>query len=275
MRITVDTALAHLSLDPTAPLDLAELALHLARDEYPTLDIEASLSELAGMAHEAKRYQRGNLDERVTGLCRYLFHDMGFRGNQAEYYDPRNSYFNQVLERKTGIPITLTMLAMAVGRRAGLTVAGIGLPGHFIAKAQLDGQEILFDPFHGGRRLSSEQCERLVEKLTGSPFTATEDTFQPLPLGHLLVRMLTNLKAIYLREGDFARATRTIERLRQLAPDDPYQHRDLGISLLNNGQPGRAIDHLSAYLRAVPADEDANSLRRMLHQAESLVARWN
>jgi regulator of sirC expression with transglutaminase-like and TPR domain len=275
MRIAVDTALAHLSLDPTAPLDLAELALHLARDEYPTLDIEACLSELAGMAHEAKRYQRGNLDGRVTGLCRYLFHDMGFRGNQAEYYDPRNSYFNQVIERKTGIPITLTMLAMAVGQRAGLTVAGIGLPGHFIAMAQLDGEEILFDPFHGGRRLSSEQCERLVEKLTGNPFTVTEDTFQPMPLGLLLTRMLTNLKAIYLREGDFARATRTIERLRQLAPDDPYQHRDLGISLLNNGQPGRAIDHLSAYLRAVPANEDAISLRHMLHQAESLVARWN
>jgi regulator of sirC expression with transglutaminase-like and TPR domain len=271
----VDTALAHLSLDPTAPLDLAELALHLAKDEYPSLDIEACLSELAGMAHEAKRYQRGDLDARVTGLCRYLFHDMGFRGNQAEYYDPRNSYFNQVLERKTGIPITLTMLAIAIGQRAGMEICGIGLPGHFIAKATLGDQEILFDPFHGGRRLSAEQCEGLVEKLTGSPFQVTESTLTAMPLGHLLVRMLTNLKAIYLRDGDFGRATRTIERLRQLAPDDPYQHRDLGISLLNTGHPGRAIDHLAAYLRAVPADEDTASLRRMLHQAESLVARWN
>ena len=275
MRMNVDTALAHLSLDPTAPLDLAELALYLARDEYPDMDVEACLSELAGMAHEAKRYQRGDLDARVTGLCRYLFHDLGFRGNQAEYYDPRNSYFNQVLERRTGIPITLSMIAIAVGHRAGLEVMGIGLPGHFITKALLDDQEILFDPFHGGRRLSAEQCERLVEKLTGDPFKVTPSTLEPMPLGHIIARMLTNLKAIYLRDGDFARAARTIERLRQLVPDDPYQRRDLGISLLNTGQPGRAIDHLAAYLQAVPADEDTDSLRRLLHQAESQVARWN
>src|SRR5437879_13313428 len=125
--MNLDEALGQLALEPAAPLDLAELALHLARDEYPDLDVDAHLSELRGMAHEVQSYLRGSLEARVTGLCRYLFHDMGFRGNQEAYYDSRNSYFNEVLDRMTGIPITLSALAMAVGRRAGLQVAGIGL----------------------------------------------------------------------------------------------------------------------------------------------------
>src|SRR5437773_10084362 len=116
--MNLEAALETLARDPAAPLDLAELALSLARDEYPDLDVEAYLGELDGMAHEARRYLRGDLAARVSGLCRYLFHDMGFRGNQADYYDPRNSYLNQVLDRRLGIPISLSAVVIAVGRRA-------------------------------------------------------------------------------------------------------------------------------------------------------------
>src|SRR6516164_1254717 len=112
-----DAALDLLARDPASPLDLAELGLLLARDEYPDLDVEACLCELDGMAHEASAYLRGDLKARVEGLCRYLFHDMGFRGN-TDYYDARNSYLNQVLERRTGIPISLSAVAIAVGARA-------------------------------------------------------------------------------------------------------------------------------------------------------------
>jgi len=170
----LDAALSRLSREPDAPLDAAELALLLARDEYPDLDVEAYLSELAGMAHEAKNYMRGTLEARVTGLCRFLFHEMGFRGNVQEYYDSRNSYLNQVIDRRRGIPISLSLVAMAIGRRAGLEVVGVGLPGHFVAKAVADGQEVLFDPFHGGRRLVPEQCEQLVQQMTHRSFRATE-----------------------------------------------------------------------------------------------------
>src|SRR5438309_117199 len=145
----LDAALDLLARDPAASLDAAEVALHLARDECPQLDVEAYLSELAGMGHEARKYVRGDVAARVAGLCRYLFHEMGFRGNVRDYYDSRNSYLNQVLDRRTGIPITLSLVAMAIGRRAGLEVVGVGLPGHFVAKAVADGQEVLFDPFHG------------------------------------------------------------------------------------------------------------------------------
>jgi regulator of sirC expression with transglutaminase-like and TPR domain len=273
--MNLDTALNRLARDPAAPLDLAELAFSLARDEYPDLDVEAGLAELDAMAHEAKAYLRGGLDSRVEGLCRYLFHEMGFRGNIQDYYDARNSYLNEVLERRTGIPISLSAVAMAVGSRAGLMVAGVGLPGHFVVKVTLAGQEVLFDPFHGGRRLSVSDCEHLVYQVTGQPFQASPAHLRAVPLGHILTRMLTNLKAFYLHDADFRRAGRVIQRLRQLDPSDLRQGRDLGVCLFREGQYGQAIDHLAAYLQAFPAAEDAATIQKILQQARGQVARWN
>jgi regulator of sirC expression with transglutaminase-like and TPR domain len=273
--MNLDTALARLAEDPAAPLDLATLSLHLARDEYPDLDVEAYLSELAGMAHEARTYLRGGLEARVTGLCRYLFHEMGFRGNVQEYHDPRNSYLNQVLDRRTGIPITLSAVAIAVGSRAGLEVAGVGLPGHFVAAAHDDGRQLVFDPFHGGRHLTPEQCGILVERVTGRPFEATPEWLRPAPVGRIVERMLNNLRAIYVGAGDYRRVARVLGRLRQLSPDDPLLRRDLGVALVRDGQPGRALGHLTAYLAAAPAAADTEAVRQLLQRARDAVARWN
>jgi regulator of sirC expression with transglutaminase-like and TPR domain len=154
----LDQALAHLARQPDSSHDVAEMALLLARDEYPALDVEGYLSEIAAMAHEARHYVRGSLEARVHGLCRYLFHELGFHGNIHDYFDPRNSYLNDVLDRRMGIPITLAVVAMAIGQRVGLNIVGIGLPGHFVVKACGCSGEVLFDPFHGGRRLTPELC---------------------------------------------------------------------------------------------------------------------
>jgi regulator of sirC expression with transglutaminase-like and TPR domain len=270
-----DAALDLLAREPESHLDLAELALLVARDEYADLDIEASLSELDAMAHEAKAHMRGGLKARVDGLCRYLFHEMGFRGNTQEYYDARNSYFNQVLERRTGIPISLSAVAIAVGNRAGLEVVGVGLPGHFIVKAVAEGREILFDPFHGGRLLSVGDCQHLVYQVTGQTVDATPMILAAVPVGVILVRMLNNLKGIYLRDDDFPRAIRVIERLRQIRPSEPLYQRDLGVCLLRTEQPGKAIDHLAAYLTGYPEANDADTTRQLLTQARDQVAQWN
>jgi regulator of sirC expression with transglutaminase-like and TPR domain len=273
--MNLDAALDHLARDPGAPLDVAELALRLAADEHPGLDVDAYLSELAGMAHEAKRYLGGPLEARVRGLCRYLFHDCGFRGNAQDYYDPRNSYLNEVLDRRTGLPITLSVVAIAVGTRAGLDVVGVGLPGHFVAKAVFGSAEVLFDPFHGGRLLTRVDCELLVEQVTGTPFHATPDALQAVPAGPFVLRMLNNLKGAYLRRGDFPKAVRVIQRLRQLDPSDAIQQRDLGVSLMRAGQAGRAIDPLAAYLGARPEATDAELVTQLLRQARDEVAKWN
>jgi regulator of sirC expression with transglutaminase-like and TPR domain len=270
------TALDQLCHNPCAPLDLAEVALELARDEFPNLDVEAYLSQLDAMAHEARRYLRGDLAAQVSGLCRYLFHEVGFRGNVQDYYDPHNSYLNQVLDRCTGIPISLSAVAMAVGSRAGLELQGVGLPGHFVVKAVgAGGEEVFFDPFHGGRRLTPCDCELLVQQVTGRPFEATAGSLSGLPLGFLVQRMLYNLRSVYLCREDFPRAARTLDRLLVLDPDDAALRRDLGTCLLNLCQQGKAIDHLSAYLDAAPDAKDAEEVRRLLRYAQHVIAQWN
>jgi regulator of sirC expression with transglutaminase-like and TPR domain len=269
----LDAALAMLGQDPNAGLDLAELALEVARDEYPDLDVEAYLGEVKSMAHEARAYLRGDLAARVNGLCRYLFHEMGFRGNQHEYHDPRNSYLNQVLDRRTGIPITLAAVAMAVAARAGLPVTGVGLPGHFIAKVIEGHQQVLFDPFHGGRFLTIEDCGRLVEQVTGAPFEATPMHLAGVSLGAMVRRMLTNLKVVYLTTRDFPRALRTMGRLCQLNPHDMLNRRDLGLTFVQMNEPGKAIDHLATYLASDPPEAD--KVRHLLQSARSTIAGWN
>jgi regulator of sirC expression with transglutaminase-like and TPR domain len=271
----LDATLRLLAEDPTAAVDMPELALRLACDEYPGLDVEAYVAELDGMAREARHYVRGDLDAQVNGLCRYLFHEMGFRGNTTQYYDPRNSYFNQVLDRRTGIPLTLSLVAVAIGNRVGLPVFGVGLPGHFVAKASRDGQDALFDPFHGGRRLTLEQCEQLVEQVTRQPFHAVAEHLQAAPTSRIATRLLANLKAIYLRNEDYPRAIRTMGRLRQLAPDDLALRYELGGTLLEAGQPGQAIDELKACLASCPDEADAANVRKLLERANSELARWN
>ncbi len=271
----LDTILDHLARDPAASLDIAEIGLLLARDEYPRLDVEAYLAELAALTREAKHYARGNFSARVDGLCRYLFHELGFRGNKKDYYDPRNSYFNQVLDRRTGIPITLAAVMMAMGQRVGLSVVGIGLPGHFVVQCQGGEQDIMIDPFHGGRRLSVTDCENLVQQATGIPFDAAPTNLHAIPMGLIVQRMLNNLKAIYLEREDWARSVRVLSRLRQLAPQDIQTRRDLGLCFARQGEAGRAIDHLEAYLRSVPEAEDAGAVRKVLQAATREVARWN
>jgi regulator of sirC expression with transglutaminase-like and TPR domain len=275
MSLKLDDALTHLGRDPAAELDLAEIALLLARDEYPALDVEGHLAELAAMAREVRAYLRGPLSARVAGLCRYLFHEMGFHGNARDYYDPRNSYLNVVLERRTGIPISLSAVTIAVGCRAGLAVVGVGLPGHFIAKAVEGGAEVLIDPYHGGRVLTPTDCANLVGQVTGLAFEASPLALEAQPPGLIVRRMLTNLKAIYLGQKDWARAARVLERLRQLNPHDVGLRRDLGVCFARHGQPGKAVDHLSAYLDGEPDAEDAQTVAAILKTTQQQLAQWN
>jgi regulator of sirC expression with transglutaminase-like and TPR domain len=274
--MTLDEYLTLLCRQPHADVDVAEVALLLARDEYPQLDVEASLAEVAGMAHEARSYVRGDIEARAHGLCRYLFHEMGYHGNTKDYYDPGNSYLNLVMERRTGIPITLSALTMAVGRRAGLSVQGVGLPGHFIVKVVSPEQQVLLDPFHGGRRLETTDCENLVKQVTGMPFEASPLNLTAAPLGWMFVRMLANLKGIYLAAEDYGRAIRVMQRMMQLQPEEASLQRDLGVAWMRVGKPGKAIDLLEYYLRQVGDQaSDAKMIAPLLREARTSVARLN
>jgi regulator of sirC expression with transglutaminase-like and TPR domain len=271
----LDAALDRLALDHSATPDVAELALLLARDEFPDLDVPAYLARVDDLAAQVRPHLTGDLEKRVVALSHFLFDELRFRGNVQNYYDPANSYLNRVLDRRMGLPITLSVVTIAVAGRAGLTVHGIGLPGHFVVKAVDGPQEVIFDPFHGGQVLSPCDCELLVQQVTGQPFAMTRAALEAIPLGLLVRRMLTNLKSVYLKQKDFTRAARTVGRIRQVAPDDATEQRDHGVCLLHAGQPGRAIDLLAGYLAAAPTCPDAAKIEGLVKRARAEVARWN
>ncbi len=264
-----------LAAEPAAPVDLAEVALHIAGDEYPNLDPEDYLKQLDGLAHEGRSYFGSSLESQVAGLCRFLFHDVGFTGNQKQYYDARNSYLNEVLDRFTGIPITLSLVTMAVGERLGVRISGVALPGHFVVMAQCGGERIVFDPFHHGRRLEAGDCRLLVRESAGVEIDLSLAALEPAAPAAIITRLLTNLKGSYLRDGDFRRAARVLKRLRQVAPADASQVRDLGACYLQMGNPGKAVDAFNLYLGQAPEAIDRQAVTKLLRKARSEVARWN
>lgn len=270
--------LADLGFDPDAPVDLAELNLHFARAvDDPDLDLPVYLSKLDDFAEElAPRLESATtLQARATELGHYLFEELGFAGNTANYYDARNSFLHEVLDRRLGIPISLSVLAIAVGERCGLTVLGVGLPGHFIAKVIDGDEEVLFDPFHGGALLTPDGCSELVGTVVGQPFLASPANLRATPPGVIATRMLNNLKAVYLQSAEFAKAAQVIEWLVPLNPGDASQRRDLGVTLVHANEPGRAIDPLTDYLRIAPDAADTDVVKDFLREARSQVAKWN
>lgn len=274
--MTLSEILAALADDPDYPIDLARVALLIAHDAYPQLNPRKYLQRIDRLAEQLHPRLRGSLAARTAELSTFLFEECGFAGNTEHYYDPRNSYLNKVLDRQVGLPISLSLLAVAVGTRAGLPVVGVGLPGHFIAKTVgKHGDEILFDPFNGGQFLDGEACEALVGAITGKPFAATPETLDATSTGSIVLRMLNNLKTAYLADRSFLRAARVARRLCQLLPEDPSQRRDLGLMFMQADRPGRALDHLQHYVAAEPIAADANDVRKVMVKALGEVAKWN
>lgn len=254
---------------PDHELDLARAALLIARDEYPDLSVPDYLRRLDGIAREARRAvakPRG-ARELIERLSAFLFEDAGFRGNAEDYYDPRNSYFNDVLDRRIGIPITLSVLYMEIGRRLGHAIEGVGLPGHFIVR--LSGREELFiDPFNRGEILDRQDCVEKVRRLFGEP---VDDTPALLPIAtkhQILTRMLNNLKSIYLRQDLFAKALPVVDKILLLGPDNPVELRDRGLILLRLKRFSDARAQIEHFLAVCPRDEDS---AEMTQEADQLM----
>jgi regulator of sirC expression with transglutaminase-like and TPR domain len=272
----LSTALATLADDPDHPIDLARVALLIARDAYPQLNPWAYLDQLDNLADQVRFRLTGSLEARTAELSTFLFEECGFAGNTEHYYDPRNSYLNKVLDRQIGLPISLSLVAMAVGTRAGLPVVGVSLPGHFVVKAvDGNGDQVVFDPFNGGQFLDTDGCEALVTAITGRPFDVTPEALAATSPGAFVLRMLNNLKTAYLADRSYRRAARIARRLTQLLPNDPTQKRDLGLLLVQANRFGPAITPLKQYLAAESQADDVREVERVLARALAEVARWN
>ena len=208
---------------PEAQLDLGLAALLLARLEHPALDPAPSLARLDDLAARSGVDEAPGPREKLERLSAFLFEKEGFRGNAEDYYDPRNSCLNDVLERRLGIPITLSVVALEVARRLGLPLAGIGLPGHFVVGARVGEALVVLDPFGGGRTLDREDAEALVSRAMGRPMTLTDAHFARASKAQILARMLRNLKAIYAKRRDWEKTLAVIDGILAVEPGDQAQ----------------------------------------------------
>ena len=261
---------------PDGRIDLARAALAIARWEYPRLDADAYLERLDGLARAVDGVRRApDALGRLHRLREYLFVEQGFAGNRDDYYDPRNSFLNDVLDRRQGIPITLSLVLMEVGKRLGLAIEGIGLPGHFIAGARLDDSQILLDPFNGGALVTPEECEELVGSVVGRPVTLLPEHYAPVSGRHLLTRMLANLKGAYWQRQEWDRVVGAIDRLLVLDPKAASEWRDRGVAWSNLGEVRRGLGDWERYLTEFPDAEDHETVKGHLRRARQKLAQLN
>jgi regulator of sirC expression with transglutaminase-like and TPR domain len=262
---------------PEDEVDLARASLLVACDEYPQLEVDPYLQRLDAMAQAVGASLADSAEAAIAGLNRVLFEEEGFRGNTREYYDPRNSFLNDVLDRRTGIPISLCTVYIAVGRRAGIAVHGVGLPGHFVVRVRTAGGDALVDPFHGGTVLTPQDCQARLDRIYGGRVRMAADMLAPCPPRSVLSRTLRNLKAIYLKADDHERALRSAELLVLLNPGAVDEIRDRGLVLAALECYALAAADLETYVQAVGSAQapETPALRARIAELRHKAARLN
>ena len=252
---------------PDEQIDLAKAALHVAQEEYPNLDLAEYINALDTMAAEVQERLPSEFYPLriIQSINQYLYDDLGFSDNTDDYYDPRNSFLNEVIDRRRGIPITLSLVYLEVSRRIEFPMTGVGLPGHFLIRPNLPQMEIFVDAFNRGEVLFAEDCQEKLTQLYGQPVTLRPEFLQSVSNRQFLVRMLTNLKFIYLKDQELEKALAAVERILLLFPGVPEELRDRGLLYYQLGRWEKAGDDFKTYLAKVPGAADTSDIRRLLN----------
>ncbi|WP_305804149.1 SirB1 family protein [Stenotrophomonas sp. YIM B06876] len=250
-------------------LPLLSTALLIARDEYPALDPDQYDALLQSHADHL-RIEVATIDEwplKVAAINRHLFDELGYSGNHDEYYDPRNSYLNEVFERRLGNPISLALVQMEVSRRLGIALDGVSFPGHFLVRLPVDDGVLVMDPFNGGRPLGVDELrERARTNLGGDTLDdeVLAQILDPAPHRAILMRMLRNLHGVYVERTEWDRAARSADRILKLAPEQSDAMRDRGLAYLQLDHLAGARHDLARYLKMEPGAADAPLIRERL-----------
>jgi regulator of sirC expression with transglutaminase-like and TPR domain len=262
---------------PDSAIPLAEAALLMACEEYPQLEISPYLDQLDRMAHMAQESLRGadTPVQTVEKINAVLFETLGFRGNTEDYYDPRNSFFNDVIDRRIGIPITLSTVYMEVSRRLKFPISGVGMPGHFVVKFNNRSEEFFLDPFNRGMILTRDDCRARIQERYGDSLEFDERLLERVTNRQILARMLNNLKLIYLKAQAFDKGLAIVDMMLMVNPNDIEQFRDRGLLRLQLRQFEGAARDLKYYLRKSANCQDREEIEDHLKELRRIQAMMN
>ena len=257
---------------PDDEIDLAQAAFLIAAMEYPGLDLDHQFGLLDTMSSGVS----GRLDASrdplfcVNTLSEYLFDEMGFQGNLDDYYDPRNSFLNEVLSRRLGIPITLSLVCIEVGKRLDIPLLGVSMPGHFLLRHKEE-EDLFIDPFNKGILLSEQECAQRLQEVTQANVPWDSRYLAPVSSRDFVARILRNLKNIYMQREDHGRAIMTIDRLIVLQPEATQERRDRGIVRYNSGLHEEALEDLTVYLDSDPVGGDVEVVEQLVRHLRDLL----
>jgi regulator of sirC expression with transglutaminase-like and TPR domain len=262
-------------------IELARACLQIAEDAYPGLDVGGYVGEIERFAARLRaRLAPGAITEdRIIALNEFLFGDLGFRGNADDYYDPRNSYLNEVIDRRRGIPITLAVLYLEIGRRIELPLEGVSFPGHFLVRLPMRGGTLVLDPFSGGMPQSEaelrERLKRVVPKGVPAGDLPLDPFLEPAGNRQILARVLRNLKGVYREKDRPDQLLKVLDRMILVAPDAPAELRDRGYVYERMECWRPALEDLRAYLGREPEAPDMDEVRAKVAELSERCARLN
>ncbi len=248
---------------PEKKISVAEAALIIAGDEYPELDVNKYLERLDEIAEHARPYASDRLspERQIERLGEYMHGQLQFRGNTEAYYDPRNSYLNDVIDRRLGIPLTLSILYIEVGRRLGMPLFGVGFPGHFLVKWHRENEEIFVDPFNNGRVLDEVGLLQLVDEIVHGGMSLRREWLESVGPRYMLTRLLANLKSIFIQNENLRRAFLVTRELLVLLPFSEDNLRDASMLSYRIGALRHAAEYMEEYLLHHPDAPDVRPMR--------------
>ena len=260
-------------------ISLAEAALLIAGHGYPDLNVAAYLSRIEELAYMLRLRidEDDSIPDRISALNQFLFGELGFAANSDDYYDPRNSFLNEVLERRTGIPITLSVIYMELGRKVGLPLQGVSFPGHFLVKCAVPEGAVVLDPYSGGISLGLPDLQKRLREVQGGEVSRAivAELLVSASNKDIIVRLLRNLKAIYLREHKLDKALPIMNWIIATMPEQTPELRDRGMIYQELECPRAALTDFETYLQLSPGSDDAGDIRGRIIELRKEVARLN
>jgi regulator of sirC expression with transglutaminase-like and TPR domain len=259
-------------------IDLIRSSLLIAESEYPVLNAVPYVQQIERMALRATEYLPLDAEpaQYIQVLNRVLYDEEGLHGNREDYYDPRNSFLNDVLDRKLGIPITLAVIYMEVARRIEFPLVGVGMPGHFLLKHyDVDGRETLIDSFERGALVTPADCQRRLDQIYSGQLSLQPGFLVAVPRRQILLRMLNNLRSIYLTARNFKKALAIVDLILAVYPRSPEDVKQRGLLRHETGQKRLALDDFDLYLKMSPDASDAGEIRQIALSIRRQLATLN